>query len=563
MGESTMNSCAIDIETDGLNPTKIHCLVVWNMVKSSGVVLSADSIFRSPKGVADYLRQFDKVVAHNGIAFDFPVLKELWGVEVPESKQEDTLVMSRMARPDRKGGHSLKSWGDRLGLAKTEYTGSWKKCTDEMIDYCVNDVEVTAKLYNHLFSELDPVSYEAISAEYDMQRVAVDVEKTGFGFDIVSAYKLYAKLLKKQKEIVLAMQDVFPPSIVQLKTKTKLVPFNPASRKQIGERLIAKGWKPREFTPTGQPKVDESTLEGCDIEEAKVLATYFMLQKRTGMIKSWLEASDGDRVHCNFHTLGAVTHRMSCSNPNLQQIPSMRKPYGEECRKLWVPERNHVLIDTDAKSLELRVLAHYMNDPKFMHDVLEGDVHSENQRRAGLPTRDAAKTFIYALCYGAGDAKLGTVVNGTAKDGKELRERFLSNLPAFTKLRKAVILKGETRGHVRAIDGRKLHVRHPHASLNTLIQGSSAVLMKAWFTNVHYSLGLEKSLYDFNGFYYPTYARIVAMVHDELVIETHKKSVDSVSECVKIAIQTVNSTFKLRCPLDCDVITGNNWSEIH
>ena len=215
-----MNSCAIDIETDGLNPTKIHCLVVWNMVKSSGVVLSADSIFRSPKGVAEHLSQFDKVVAHNGIAFDFPVLKELWGVEVPESKQEDTLVLSRMARPDRKGGHSLKSWGDRLGLAKTEYTGSWKKCTDEMIDYCVNDVEVTAKLYNHLFSELDPVSYEAISAEYDMQRVAVDVEKTGFGFDIVSAYKLYAKLLKKQKEIVLAMQDVFPPSIVQLKTKT-------------------------------------------------------------------------------------------------------------------------------------------------------------------------------------------------------------------------------------------------------------------------------------------------------------------------------------------------------
>tara|TARA_R110002020_G_scaffold184177_1_gene381095 strand:- start:1910 stop:2635 length:726 start_codon:yes stop_codon:yes gene_type:complete len=241
----------------------------------------------------------------------------------------------------------------------------------------------------------------------------------------------------------------------------------------------------------------------------------------------------------------------------------MRKPYGEECRKLWIPERDHVLIDTDAKSLELRVLAHYMDDPKFTHDVLEGDVHSENQRRAGLPTRDTAKTFIYALCYGAGDAKLGTVVNGTAKDGKDLRERFLSNLPAFTKLREAVVRKGETRGHVRAIDGRKLHVRRPHASLNTLIQGSSAVLMKAWFTKVHYSLGLEKSIHTFNGFYYPTHARIVAMIHDELVIETHQKAVDSVNECVKIAIQTVNSKFNLRCPLDCDVISGNNWSEIH
>ena len=145
------------------------------------------------------------------------------------------------------------------------------------------------------------------------------------------------------------------------------------------------------------------------------------------------------------------------------------------------------------------------------------------------------------------------MVNGTAKDGKELRERFLSNLPAFTKLRKAVTRKGETSGYLNGIDGRVLHVRHPHASLNTLIQGSSAVLMKKWFMNVAARL---ENISDY-------YSEIVAMVHDELVIEVDEKCVDTVTESVKLGIQLVNENYDLRCPLDCDVITGTNWSEIH
>ena len=537
----------IDIETDGLDYNRIHCLVTLDV--DNNIVKT----FLNPVGVREYFNSFDKIVAHNGLTFDFPALRKLWGVKVPVAKQRDSLTLSRMAKPDREKGHGLKAWGERLGFHKGSYEESWEQLTDEMIAYCEQDVLLCAKVYGIVCEETKDFSEKAITDEHRMQRLASHVEENGFAFDKKLAHKMYSKLLLEQEEIVVQMQDTFEPEVIQLKTKTKLKPFNPASRKQIGERLIQKGWKPRQFTPTGQPKVDESTLEDCDIPEAQILARYFMLQKRTAMIDSWLKScGEEDRVHCQYRTLGAITNRMSCINPNLQQIPSLRKPFGLECRQMWKSDYGNVLIDTDAAGLELRVLAHYMDDAEYTTEILNGDIHTANQNMAGLDTRDQAKTFIYALLYGAGDAKIGSVVNGTAKDGKALRERFLSNLPSFSRLREAVVHKGTTEGRLRAIDGRQLVVRHPHASINTLIQGSSAVLMKKWFMNTAATMKARK-----------TGAKLVAMVHDEMVIECGKESIDSVSDCVKIAISQVNQEYNLRCKLDCDVQIGNNWSEIH
>jgi DNA polymerase I-like protein with 3'-5' exonuclease and polymerase domains len=193
-----------------------------------------------------------------------------------------------------------------------------------------------------------------------------------------------------------------------------------------------------------------------------------------------------------------------------------------------------------------------MNDSKFTQEVLEGDVHTANQQMAGLENRSQAKTFIYALLYGAGDAKIGSVVNGSAKDGAELRKRFMANMPAYKRLSEAVMRKGSGQGTLMAIDGRVLRVRSAHASLNTLIQGSSAVLMKKWFMYVDYHLRKRK-----------LDAKIVAMIHDELVLETSEKDVDPSKDCVILSIRQVNMAYKLSCGLDCDIQTGNNWSEIH
>jgi DNA polymerase I-like protein with 3'-5' exonuclease and polymerase domains len=535
-----MSYAVIDIETDHLNASVIHCVVV------------NDKVFTSPDGLGSYLSTFDHIVAHNGIQFDFPVLKKLWNISIPAVKQYDTLIASRLAQPDIEGGHSLEAWGNRLGYPKLPKP-DWKVFTPEMLEYCKVDVEICTKLYKKVQNNLEKFSKESILSEFKLQRLINKVRDNGFYFKEPDALSLLNVIEQKQNAIKQEIDKVFKPEIKQLKTKEKVIPFNINSRDQIAKRLIALGWKPTLFTPSGKPKVDEIQLEKFNSKESNLLAENFMLSKRSAMLKSWIKANEPDsRVRCFYHSLGAVTNRMSCSKPNLQQVPSNRKPYGKECRQLWSCSPGNILVGSDAQSLELRVLAHYINDPEYTKEVLEGDVHTANQKAAGLSSRDQAKTFIYALCYGAGDAKLGKVVNGTAKDGAMLRASFFKKIPAFKKFSDAVIRKGETEGKLIAIDGRILTVRSAHASLNTLIQGSSAVLMKNWFMNT--ALDLKRRSVD---------ARVIAMVHDEIILECLEKDVDIVSDCVKLSIEAVNKQFNIRCDLGCDINFGNDWSEIH
>ena len=251
-----------------------------------------------------------------------------------------------------------------------------------------------------------------------------------------------------------------------------LKPFNLNSRKQIGEYLQDFGWKPKKETPSGLPVVDESILFAVkDIPEAQLIAKYLMVQKRVSQVQSWVEAADDDtdRIHGYVNTLGAVTNRMTHSKPNLAQVPASYSPYGKDCRKCFIARDGYKLVGFDASGLELRMLAHYMNDQEYTNEILNGDIHTANQGLAGLESRDQAKTFIYALLYGAGDAKLGSVAGGGAKLGGELKERFMSNLPAFATLRDNTAREAAD-WIIKGLDGRKLHIRSEHAALNTLLQ---------------------------------------------------------------------------------------------
>jgi DNA polymerase I-like protein with 3'-5' exonuclease and polymerase domains len=337
-----------------------------------------------------------------------------------------------------------------------------------------------------------------------------------------------------------------------------VVTFNPGSRQQIGERLKELGWKPKEFTDNGQPKVDETILANIKIPEAQVIAEYLMLNKRISQIESWMDAVGKDgRVHGRVITNGAVTGRMTHSSPNMAQIPNAGSIYGPECRECWSVEDGNVLVGCDASGLELRMLAHYMKDEDYVRTVTEGsskdgtDVHTVNQRAAGLSTRDNAKTFIYAFLYGAGDAKIGSIVGGTAKVGKELKSKFLSQTPALAKLIERVG-KQAAKGWVPGLDGRRIWVRSEHAALNSLLQGAGAIVMKKALVLFNDKIKANK---------WPV--KLVANVHDEFQFECPQSIAEDAGKAARMSIIEAGMCYNLRCPLDGEYKIGRNWRETH
>ena len=312
-------------------------------------------------------------------------------------------------------------------------------------------------------------------------------------------------------------------------TPIEHVVFNPSSRDHIALKLKEAGWVPTEFTDKGAPKVDDEVLEHVRVDDPvkqasiDLIKEYLMIQKRIGQAaegdKAWLRyvAEDG-KIHGSVNPNGAVTGRATHSFPNLGQVPGVRAPYGEQCRAAFGAEHHldgltgapWVQAGIDASGLELRCLAHFMapyDNGEYADVILNGDIHTVNQNAAELPTRDNAKKFIYGFLYGAGDEKTGQIVGAGKERGKELKKKFLENTPAIAQLREAIQqglvesskwVAGEQqvkwkRRWIRGLDGRRVHVRSPHAALNTLLQSAGALICKLWIVRVEEML-LEAGL---------------------------------------------------------------------
>ena len=571
-----MKRIALDIETNMAHDV-IH-LCVTQDIDTQEV-----KVWKAPTGLWDYLKDATLIVAHNGISFDFPILNRLWKTKIGLKKAYDTLVVSRLLEPTREGGHSLDAWGQTLGVKKLDYKATWQwmmnrreeydgECFDNPIDvllefYCTRDVSVLCSLYQRLSNDCDKLGFssDSVKLEHEVAAIINKQEKNGFKLDVVHATCLLSELKGKMSAINDKMQETWPPyEVERISEKTgktlkpELVVFNPASRQQVAEKLIGLGWKPTKKTEKGSVIVDEGTLQGLKFPEAQMIAEYFMLQKRIGQIESWLEVmGENGRVHGRVITNGAVTGRMTHMKPNMAQIPNSGSPYGPECRQCWTVEEGNVLVGCDASGLELRMLAHYMKDENYVKTVTEGsskdgtDVHTVNQKAANLQTRDQAKTFIYAFLYGAGPAKIGSIVGGSSKDGQKLIDSFLEGTPALKRLRNKVSLYA-SEGYVPGLDGRKIWVRSEHAALNSLLQGAGAIVMKKALCILNDTI--NKNKWD---------ARFVANVHDEFQIECRADIADLVGQAGRQAIIDAGKAYNLRCPLDGEYKVGRNWRETH
>ena len=544
-----MVTAVVDIETDSLDATEIHCIVACEYETGKEKVWVQDDCSQ----FASWSKKIDTFIMHNGVSFDAPILNRLTGSEIKLSQVRDTLIESQLYNPNRDKGHSLSAWGERLGFPKGDHT-DFEYYSPEMLEYCKQDVRVTRKVAQELSKEGDKFSSKSYILERKIRAIVDQQESNGFSFNLREAISFLATLEEEEQSLKDQAQEMFEPTEVKLKTKTKYIPFNIGSRKQIAERLMERGWEPINHTEKGNVIVNEDVLSKIDMPEAEMFSRYFLLQKRTGLIKAWIEACQEDnRVRGRVMTLRTVTGRMAHNSPNMAQVPAVYSPYGKECRSLWTVSNpdTHTLIGTDASGLELRCLAHYMNDPDFTNEVLNGDVHTANMKAAGLTNRDQAKTFIYAFLYGAGPAKIGKVVGGSAKAGQQLITKFLSNMPKLKKLRDNVA-KWSKDGTIPALDGRLLHIRSEHAAVNTLLQGAGAIICKQWL--VHITERIRKSGVD---------AKLVASIHDEYQFEVAKKDAQRFGQITKDAMQETEKTLKVKCPLDCEFKIGKTWSETH
>ena len=507
------------------------------------------------------------------------------------------------------GSHSLEAWGYRLGTErKGDYSKDmkdkgldpWASWNPEMHEYMIQDIAVTKALYRRLMAK-NPTPL-SIQIEMGVQNICCMMERSGWPFDLEKARELYSTLQQRRNELEVALVEAFPPWRVRLEdfipkrnnktqgyiagvpverweTKT----FNPGSRQDIADRLIQKyGWKPAEFTDGGQAKIDDDILAPLPYPEAKLLAEYFTVQKRIGQIgegpQAWLsKVSKDGKIHARYNSNGAVTGRATHSSPNIAQVPSVGKIYGKECRELfYVPEAWGTQLGADQSGLELRCLASFMtafDGGKYREVVLNGDVHWVNAKALfGLPDdlvrdesnkehktwRDVAKTFIYAFLYGAGDAKLGSIIGKGRQAGQQLRKRFLATFPALEKLIKAV-QHAANKGWLKGLDGRVIPVRSEHAALNSLLQSAGALICKQWLILIKEGLDAAGLKHGWDADYV-----FLGFIHDEAAMAARDEHVEALTAILKDAGARAGDVFpSWDCPTAVDVKLGHNWAECH
>ena len=572
----------MDIETDGLSPTVVWCVVAQN-VDTGEVKKFLTS--QSDRPFKRFLTTVDVAIFHNGFGYDVPVLEDLLSIDFSDIQLEDTLILSHLHGKTTK--HSLDTWGEYFKYPKGDHS-DWTQMSWDMVEYCVRDVEITTKLYKHLMHHLSYLDRDVIELEYSTKQRCMQQEKDGWYFDIEEARKLMDSISYEIREIEFKVRDTFT-SLPKFKETTNMKlsgthknkdgsfskrykrqlelgchynkagkwgyyeypEFNLGSRQQIGEQLIARGWKPAVLTDTGKPKIDDSILEKVEIPEAKLISQYLAYDKIRSFLKSWIEVYNEDTkaLHGRVRTLGTVTHRMSSNSPNMQQVPSIRKPFGKEIRGLFKAREGKTIVGADLSGLELRCLAHYMGDKEYTNEILNGDIHTKNQEAAGLPDRDSAKTFIYSFLYGCGPALTGAQLGKGIEEGKRVQQTFLNNIPALRSLKERAF-KAANRGYVISLDGRRIYTRKPMSALNFLLQSAGSIIAKrAWHIFHNKAQGYEY--------------KQLGVIHDEIQVECSPEDSEEIGKLLVSSMEDTTQYYKLACPITGEFKIAGDWSGTH
>lgn len=593
----------IDIETDGLHPSRVWCIVVKNYGDKNVKQWTVDDIglFNNfVRSVPDAIW-----VGHNALSFDIPQLNRLLGTSIPLSSVIDTLVLSYLYYPAIEGGHSLDAYGTRFGLNKLSHD-EWDKYSPEMLERCRRDVDITERVYTNLVKKLKEIGYSEKSCqiEHDIRRIVDQQQRNGFYFDIDGAEKLLSSLRAKQEALGGTIRDLFPPRLEKLAeypyrvTKDgvpfksferhsqkypKLVrvgenyevydwkEFNLGSPQQRLQKLLELGWKPSRFTDKGNPKVDEISLleaaETLQTPEFKALADWLVLQGRISMLKGseergtkgWLDYVDPVTgcIHGKVFTCGAGTRRMTHNSPNTANIPKAKPKvaYGKEMRSLWTARPGRVLVGYDAAGLEMRMMCHYINNPETTELYLTGKPHDRNRDSLVIDSVDVAKNLFYAFIYGAQDERLGETAEGKPRSfGKFVRETFLKITPGLQDCIEGITSEwaSDSRGLIQTIDGGYVRCPTRHGAVNYKFQSAGGIVMKVA------SIILDRKIKERG-----LDVLKVCDVHDEAQLDVADRDAEETGKLAVQSIREAGEELNFKLPLDGNYLIGNNWSETH
>ena len=575
-----------------------------------------------------------------GLVRDTLVLSRLIKADIKDDDFAFAKKMDRKGTPHlfpkhMIGKHSLESWGYRLGEWKGDYSdarkaeakalgikdkaeilrfiwGTWNK---PMQDYCEQDVAVTAKLREFFEKKLlDDWGQHCVELEHEIAWLIARQEQYGVGFDEQLAAQFYARLIGHRQRLENQLQQAFPPKTIETVfipkvnnkkmgyvkgepfIKRQVVPFNPGSRQQIAERLMEKGWEPIAYGKDGVPTVDDEVLTTLKIPEAEVLKEFFVIDKRLGALangkQAWMKHVRNGRIHPEVITNGAVTgrmtHRVVVNVPGeIDKKTGEKQLYGKECRELFVPSKGKKQVGCDADSLEGRVMGHFMgfyDGGAYTQSLLYGNKKdgTDNHSRTAAALsewhchRETAKTFFYALIYGAFDPKLGDILSakGGKKPkeavGKRARAAVMKGIPGLGTLVEALTAKAKACGYIKGIDGRKLRVRSAHAILNTLFQSAGAVVMKEAAIILDTELcGVKPSVIGTQGIEAATKLipgddyEFMLNYHDEWQLDVKPEHTEHVSNEACEAIRKAGDFYKFRCPLKGNADVGTSWAATH
>jgi DNA polymerase I len=593
-----------DCETDGLydQATVIHCIVLHDINKQQTFTYGPDCI----DAALNHLATADVLIGHNIIFYDVPVLEKLHSFEC-KARIIDTLICTRLIWPKEilyerdteqhsqvppklRGSASLKAWGWRLADHKIEFK-DFSEYSQEMLEYCVQDVVVTTKLWKLIVQQKYPDS--ALQLEHEFATAINKQIRAGFPFDMDAALDLMDDLRTKQTELENKLKEIFPPikheSIFIPKvnntkrgyvkgqpfTKVSYEEFNPGSRDQIADRLKSKyGWIPEKQTEKGNPIVNDEVLAQLPYPEAKPLAEYMLVKKRLGQISegnnAWRKLYNNDTgcIHGDVITNGCITGRASHRNPNMGQVPAAYSDYGKECRSLFSAPDGWDLVGVDAKALELRCLAGYLaiwDDGEYAALVTDEsiDIHEYNRQQFGVDSRDISKRLLYGMLYGCGAIKAGTIIDPNEKDEVILRKlgsnainSFMDGVPALRKLKEKLAASLSERHCLRGLDKRILYCRSDFKALNVLLQSAGAILMKQVVINLHRNLDQAGLVHGVDWIQH-------AMIHDEVQLSCKPQHVELVKDRALLAFPQAQDYFNFRCEIEGDAKVGHTWYDTH